>query len=238
MAGYLEQSLEKIKEFEGSVPWMYLDTVGKVTVGVGLMLANETAAHALPFVAGAGAATPDQIARDFSRVSAMKKGQLARFYLSRQGLQLSEDTIDARLRETLEGFEGYLRSHIAGYDTLPDAAKLALLDMIYNLGPGRLFAEYPRLIAAIERADWRSAAVASQRRGPSPARNAWTRQQFLAAESIAEIKAVAEQEAVGGVLLALVSGLAAAAAAAILFGELDRFTARLRSRRTRSPRPH
>ena len=230
MAGYLEQSLEKIKEFEGSVPWMYLDTVGKVTIGVGLMLANEIAAHALPFAASRGPATQDEISREFSRVSAMKKGQLAKFYFSKQGLQLSNDAIDTRLRETLQGFEGYLRSHIHGYDTLPDAAKLALLDMIYNLGPGRLFAEYPQLIAAVERADWRSAARGSLRRGPSLARNAWTKQQFLAAQSIAEIQAEAEQ-ASGGVLLGLLSGLAAAAAAAILFGELDRLAARVRSRR-------
>ena len=230
MAAYLEQSLEKIKEFEGSIPWMYLDTVGKVTVGVGLMLSNASAALALPFAASGGPATLDAIGREFSRVSAMKKGQLARFYLGKENLQLSADAIDAKLRENLEGFEGYLRSHIAGYDELPDSAKLALLDMIYNLGPGRLFAEYPRLIAAIERGDWKSAASASQRRGPSPARNAWTKEQFLAAETVAEIKAEAEQ-AVGGVLVGLFSGLAAAAAAAILFGELDRLAARIRSRR-------
>ena len=229
MAGYLEQSLEKIKEFEGSVPWMYLDTVGKVTVGVGLMLANEIAAHALPFAASGGPATLDQIARDFSRVSAMKKGELARFYFSKQGLHLSDETINTKLRETLLGFEGYLRSNIHGYDALPDGAKPALLDMIYNLGPGRLFAEYPRLIAAVEHGDWKSAASASGRRGPSAARNAWTKQQFLAAESIAEIKAEAEG-AIGGVVLGLLSGLAAAAAAAILFGELDRFAARVRRR--------
>ena len=230
MAGYLEQSLEKIKEFEGSVPWMYLDTVGKVTVGVGLMLANEIAAHALPFAAETGPATRDEVAQEFSRVSAMKKGQLARFYFSKQGLHLTDEIIDGKLRETLEGFEGYLRSYLKGYDALPDSAKLALLDMIYNLGPGRLFAEYPRFIAAVERGDWRTAANTSQRRGPSAARNAWTKQQLLAAESIAVIKAEAEQ-AFGGVLLFMISGLAALAAAAILFGEIDRLAARIRDHR-------
>jgi len=55
---YLEQSLEKLKEFEGSVPWMYRDTVGKVTVGVGFMLPNAEAAQALAFHQGARLATP------------------------------------------------------------------------------------------------------------------------------------------------------------------------------------
>ena len=230
MAGYLEQSLEKIKEFEGSIPWMYLDTVGRVTVGVGLMLASETAAHALPFSAAGQPATADQISREFARVSAMKVGRAAAFYSRQPGLQLSTETIDDKLRATLEGFEGYLRTHLPGYDQLPDPAKLALLDMIYNLGPGKLFAEYPRLLAAIERGDWKTAAAASLRRGPSAARNAWAKQQFLSAATVVEIKAVAEQ-AVGSVLLGLLSGLAAAAALAIMGGELDRLAARRRASR-------
>ena len=237
MAGYLEQSLEKIKEFEGSIPWMYLDTAGKVTVGVGLLLANEAAAHALPFTAEGRAATPDEIGQEFTRVRAMKQGRAAGFYESVPSLQLSTETIDDRLRATLEGFEGYLRSHMPGYDLLPDPAKLGLLDMIYNLGPGRLFAEYPRLLAAVEQGDWKTAAAASLRRGPSAARNAWARQQFLSAATvaeamIAEIKAEAKQ-GMGGLLLGLLSGLAAAAAVAIMGGELDRLAGRARARRLR-----
>ena len=232
MAGYLEQSLEKIKEFEGSVPWMYLDTVGKVTVGVGLMLVNEMAAHALPFATEGRAATAEEISKEFARVSAMKQGRAAGFYSNTPALQLSGEIIDSKLRATLEGFEGYLRTHIAGYDLLPDSAKLALLDMIYNLGPGRLFAQYPRLLAAVERGDWKTAAAASLRRGPSAARNAWARQQFLNAATIAEIKAEAERT-FGGLLLGLLSGLAAAAAVAIMAGEADRAAARARARHLR-----
>lgn len=230
MAGYLEQSMAKIKEFEGSVPWMYLDTVGKVTVGVGLMLVNEIAAHALPFTIDGRPANLDEIGREFARVSAMKKGQLAKFYFNSNGLQLPEEAIDARLRDTLTGFEGYLRSHIHGYLALPDSAKLALLDMIYNLGPGRLFGEYPRLIAAIERSDWNAAAASSSRRGPAANRNSWAKQQFLAAASVVHLKAEAE-EALGHAVLGLLSGIAAAAVAAILFGDLDRLAARIRARR-------
>ncbi len=231
MGGYLEQAVATIRDFEGSVPWMYLDTAGKVTVGVGLMLVNEVAAHALPFTTGDRPAKLDEIAREFARVSGMRPGQIAKFYFSKQGLQLSDDAIDAKLRDTVQGFEGYLRSHLHGYEELPDAAKLALLDMIYNLGPGRLFAEYPRLIAAVERADWKAAAASSLRRGPSAARNAWTRQQFLAAGSLVQIKAEAEQTT-GSVLLGLVFGLVSGlAAAAILFGELDRLAARIHARR-------
>ena len=229
MATYLEQSLAKIKEFEGAIPWMYLDTVGKVTVGVGLMLTNEAAANALPFEVNGEPATAEVISSEFSRVSAMKKGLVAKSYSSKQGVTLSEETIDAKLRDTLEGFEGYLRSHLDGYDALPDAAKLALLDMVYNLGPGRLFAEYSHLIAAIERGDWKSAAQASMRRGPSAARNEWVKEQFLAAAARVDLKAEAESPS-GSVLVGLICGLAAVVAAVILSGELDRLASRIRQR--------
>ncbi len=181
MGSYLDQVLQQLKKFEGSVPWMYLDTTGKVTVGVGAMLPDAHAAGALPFLIGEQAATLDQIATDFRRVVGLGKGHLAPFYRRGGGPRLSEETIEARLADVLQGFEGYLRNHIHGYQTLPDSAKIALLDMVYNLGPGRLFSEYPSLIAAVEKGDWAAAARQSLRKGPGPARNAWTRQQFLAA---------------------------------------------------------
>ncbi|MFT7186732.1 MAG: GH24 family phage-related lysozyme (muramidase), partial [Pseudohongiellaceae bacterium] len=39
-----------IKHGEGSINHMYLDTVGKLTVGVGNMLPNSGAASELPFI--------------------------------------------------------------------------------------------------------------------------------------------------------------------------------------------
>ena len=228
MANYLDQAIATVRQFEGSVPWMYLDTVGKVTVGVGLMLASEEAAHSLPFLRNKLAVAPADISRDFARVSAMKAGSLARVYRKANGLELSDDTISAHLRQAVLGFEGYLRSHITGYDGLPDAAKIALLDMAYNLGPGRLLTEYTHLLEAIKRQNWTAAAAASLRKGPSAERNSWTSQQFLSAASagLTQIKAEASSGTWSTVLLGLCSGLAAAAATAIMAGELDRLSAR------------
>ncbi len=186
MGSYLDVAIARLREFEGSVPWMYLDTLGKVTVGVGVMLPNARSAGGLPFLIGERNATEEEIAAEFARVSGLAKGKVAAFYRKADGLRLSDEAIDERLRDVLEGFEGYLREHVKGYGGLPDAAKVALLDMVYNLGPGKLFREYPKLIAAVERGDWSSAAKASFRHGPAPARNSWTKEQFLnAAKRIA-----------------------------------------------------
>src|SRR5215467_10964918 len=47
---YLDDSLAHLEVFEGTVPWMYLDTRGFVTVGVGELLANAAKAETLAFV--------------------------------------------------------------------------------------------------------------------------------------------------------------------------------------------
>jgi GH24 family phage-related lysozyme (muramidase) len=181
VATYLEQSLAKLKEFEGCVPWMYRDTVGKVTVGVGLMLPDAKAAQALPFVLGTRAATAEEIVAEYARVDALPLGRASTFYKTPASLQLTQQTIDAKLSSILQGFETDLRTEFPQYDTFPDGIKMALLDMIYNLGPAGLFKGFPHLVAAVQTGAWAQAAEHCTRRGPGEARNTWTRQQFLSA---------------------------------------------------------
>jgi GH24 family phage-related lysozyme (muramidase) len=170
---------------------MYRDTVGKVTVGVGLMLPDAKAAEALPFVLGPRAATSQEIAAEYARVDAMALGRASSFYKTPASLELTQQTIDAKLSSVLEGFEANLRAEFPHYDTLPDAVKMALLDMIYNLGPAGLFKGFPHLIAAVQTGAWSQAAEHCIRRGPGEARNNWTREQFLSAV-VGTIKAEAE----------------------------------------------
>jgi GH24 family phage-related lysozyme (muramidase) len=183
MATYLEQSMAHLMVFEGSVPWMYLDTVGKVTVGVGLMLPDAAAACALPFLVDETPATEDEISDDFARVATMLPGKVPGIYRVPGGLELSAETIQDKLMTVLQGFDDDLRSYFAAYDAMPDPAKLALLDMIYNLGPAGLFDGYRALMKAVKAGQWTVAAAECRRHGPSAARNAWTRNEFLAAAS-------------------------------------------------------
>ena len=170
---------------------MYRDTVGKVTVGVGLMLPDAKAAQALPFVIGVRPATQEEIATEYARVDAMAMGRASAFYKTPASLVLTQQTIDAKLRSVLAGFEADLRTQFPDYDSLPDGVKMALLDMIYNLGPAGLFKGFPHLVAAVETGAWAQAAEHCSRHGPGPARNDWTRQQFLSAV-VSTIKAEAE----------------------------------------------
>lgn len=178
MATYLDESLAKLEWFEGSIPWMYLDTRGHVTVGVGLMVPNAAAAEKLPFMIGNRAATSTEIATEFARVEAMPMGRPALFYRHAGGLTLEKQDIDSLLRTVVEGFEGELRAKLSGYDGFPDNVKMALLDMAYNLGPLALVHGYPTLIAAVEAGNWAKAAANCFRHGPGAVRNQWTQDMF------------------------------------------------------------
>jgi GH24 family phage-related lysozyme (muramidase) len=195
MSDYLEQSLAKLEQFEGCIPWMYRDTVGKVTVAVGLMLPDAAAAEKLPFQIDSRPATPAEIAAEFARVDALPMGRPAQFYRqphAEAALELAKPEIDTLLRTVVLGFEQDLRTRLTGYDSYPDAVKMALLDMVYNLGPAKLFGEFPRLIKAVEAGAWAQAADCCSRRGPSAARNAWTRMQFLSLGGVvAKVQATA-----------------------------------------------
>ena len=179
MQSYLEQCLAKLESFEGSIPWMYRDTVGKVTVGVGVMLSDAAAAVALPFRAGDQPASAAEIAAEFSRVDALPMGRAAHFYRRDGGLELAQSEITSLLQSVVLRFEAQLRERIAGYDGFPDPAKMALLDMAYNLGPEGLLTGFPKLIQAAETGNWKQAAVQCFRHGPGAARNQWTQAMFL-----------------------------------------------------------
>ena len=179
---YLEDSLAHLEIFEGIVPWMYLDTRGFVTVGVGEMLGSAARAQTLAFLDPSGQpSTEDAVLDEFNRVSSLAPGKIAAFYRSPASPVLPQATIDVLLMNHLNSFDEQLAGRFPAYASFPDTAKLGLLDMIYNLGASGLFSGFPGFMASVDRQDWLGAAANCHRDGPSQARNDWTRQQFLAA---------------------------------------------------------
>ena len=179
MATYLEQVLTKLEEFEGSIPWMYRDTAGHVTVGVGLMLPQAEAAASLPFEHAGVPCSQDEIRAEFRRVDGLPMGRPAMFYRSPESPELPKSEIDALLLRVLTGFEDEVRSRLAGYAEYPEPVRMALLDMAYNLGPGGLLSGYPKMLRAVQAGNWAAAAANCERHGIGAVRNAWTRTMFL-----------------------------------------------------------
>ena len=157
------------------------------------MLPGAEAACRLPFRVGGAAATEAEIAAEFARVDALPMGRAALFYRSNDKPELARADMDSLLRTVLTGFENRLREALPQYDALPDGVKMALLDMIYNLGAGG-FAEGLSEDArgSAGRRTGRVRRPVCERRGPGAARNAWTRQMLLA-NVVGSVKAQAEK---------------------------------------------
>jgi GH24 family phage-related lysozyme (muramidase) len=185
---YLQKSAEILTGtgFEGNVPFMYRDTEGWITVGVGQMIPDVNAAKKYSFLTPLGAkATVEEIETDYHRVRDITAGLTADKYRSPSSLVLSEDYIQSLLLNKLKECDLHLRRHYIRYDTYPEPVKLALLDMIYNLGMTKLFGQFPTFEKAVNAQDWKTAAEQSHRKhkGSSDNRNAWTRHQFLISET-------------------------------------------------------
>lgn len=179
---YLDESAGKIEHWESRVHWLYLDRPGLVTVGVGRMLPTVEAAQALPFKTSEGQpATAEHVAHDFNRVHAMEPNHLATFYLCAESIRLASSDIEALLFTDVTDCDRWIRKQFTHYDAWPKCAKLATIDMRYNLGPKR-FLRYTEMIRGLNSEDWELAAKECDRNirdAAFAARNYWTRCQFL-----------------------------------------------------------
>ncbi len=169
-----------IKEGEGSISHMYLDTKGFVTVAVGQLLRTVESAQELGFVdrATGESATAAEIAQDFESVEQQEAGRVASFYKPFTKLDLPEPAINALLDERIQGFETGLRADFPVYDDYPENAKLGLMDMVFNLGNAGLVNKFPTFAKAAREQDWPTCAKECRRRGIGDHRNEMTKRLF------------------------------------------------------------
>lgn len=180
MSIFEDQRRSMIKEGEGCIEYMYLDTVGKVTVAVGQMLPTAAAAEGLTFTRrdNGNRATAAEIGQDYQSVTQQPSGKVASFYKPFTKLDMPEDAIDALLDQRIAEFETALRGDFPDYDSYPDEAKLGLMDMVFNLGNSGLINKFPTFTRAARAKDWRTCANECQRIGISNTRNAMTKKLF------------------------------------------------------------
>lgn len=186
--GELQALLPELKQHEGEKDFMYVDSQGHVTTGVGFLLPNEGAAAAYPFVDLDDVPATEQQKREEWRLIASKYDPAhkhgADWYEDYTNLYLQPEFIDQKLRELVDADFHGLSQDFPGFAGFPSAARMALQDMRFNLGASGLVNKFPRLMAAIERRDWRAAAAESHRSSISELRNNYVRDLFLrAAES-------------------------------------------------------
>ena len=172
--------IKKLEEFEGYADYMYLDSRGNVTIGVGILLANAAAAKSAGITfknrKTKKTATADEIEKDYDAVKAAPKGMVESKYQKFTEL-IATSGLDARLQKELSQAKSDAKSYYPDFGNLPDTAQWALVDMAFNLG-GAGLKKFAKLKAALEnavktkaKADWEAAAKESHRSGIQSSRN-------------------------------------------------------------------
>lgn len=177
----IRQCLLDLEHFEGAIPWMYLDTRGLVTVGIGCMIPTVRDAVTYPFQGAQSGATAEEISEDFARVSRMPPGHASSFYRTPSSVTLLADDIRNITWSRLVGeFVPNLINLCHDFENFPPSAKRALVDMIWNLGQHGL-AKFHHLLADVNIGSWRAAAPECHRSTCREERNAWCKNLFLQA---------------------------------------------------------
>ena len=170
---------QKLETYEGCVEHMYLDTKGFVTVGVGHLLSTLASAQALAFIVqkDSKTATKEQIKTDYDTVKKQTKGLLSSTYKKHTKLKLKKTDIDKLTNKHIDTFEGELKK-VYGTDAFaayPGEVRLALFDMIFNLGMTNLKSKFPTFNKYIKAKNWSEAAKESNRSDVSDARNKYVK---------------------------------------------------------------
>ncbi len=178
---------KRIQPYEGNIPHMYLDSKGYVTVGIGSLISSLAVAQKLPFVHDKTnkRATANEIQSDYNSVlkaNPLKLNFQGSYYKRFTQLILRQNTIDKLFILQVTNFYKELRRLYHGFNHYPVEVKLALFDMIYNMGLPQLKQEFLKFNKAIGNMNWHKAAKESHRKIPiSTKRNNYVKNLLLKA---------------------------------------------------------
>ncbi len=180
-----EKVKNDIKQNEGCINHLYLDTNGNVTIAVGQLVSSANDAKKLILhVRDSGEpASEQQIVQEYDNVIAQKKGMVAANYKAFTSLEMRDEDIDTLLDQRIEGFVCDLQQKLGAFEQFPSPAQEALLDMAFNLGANGLTRKFPKLIRAANEQDWQTCAVECKRLGISEQRNQSTQALFQTAKN-------------------------------------------------------
>lgn len=169
---------------EDKIQWMYCDSRGNVTFGVGHLLSAAKSATEFEWLLD-GKVAPAQVVENawYSVKAAFRKGYSAHYYLGISNLRASDETIMAAYEADKKIVVHGLCELFPDYYQYPQCAQRAIQDMCFNLGLPRLTREFPRFCAAVQARDWTEAANQCHRLPPvSEERNEDTYNLLMEAE--------------------------------------------------------
>ena len=176
--------LKALKHWEGEHRFMYVDTRGYVTTGIGHLLKTPEAALGLPWrhAKTGQPATPAEVRSTFARVREAA-AQFKQDNPNSKGIppatcqKLSDLVLPEGLAPRLATrrlhteFLPDLRKLFPGFDRYPLPAQHAIVDMGYNLGVAKLKHDFPAFVAACRAGNFVDAAKESHRSSCREERN-------------------------------------------------------------------
>jgi GH24 family phage-related lysozyme (muramidase) len=161
-----------ISPFEGKTNFMYTDSKGLVTTGIGNLIDPVSVALTVPWKNPDGSlADSETVQAEWQLVKNSFPGVQSFADESITKLRISEQDIQNLVESRLKDDEFYLMGQLnyPGYTDWPADAQLGLLDMAWNMGAGFNF---PKFKAAANAQDFATAAVESHCSNCDAKRNA------------------------------------------------------------------
>ena len=188
-----KEYFDQLERSEGRVQYMYLDSEGNVTVGLGHLIESAQAAQQLRFYwARPGIdyeepATAEAIRQAYEAVKKRQdlKDRIFTVFEPLTEIRMSKNDVGDLAVLDIWQTIGALKqkTEFSGFDTFPPTAKLGLLDIAYNAGVEKIFMSaeeygFPEFRKAVAMRDWKRAAKESGRRQAPEERNTQVRQWF------------------------------------------------------------
>jgi len=164
---------KSLEQREGRFKHLYLDTKGKVTIGVGHMIPNRAAIISVPMYTIKNnqpfkPATTKEKQDEYDKIIKLPWGQRygAGWYKQHTSLIMKDPDINQRLDKHLSSFYSELSNiykkssgYTDNFDKLHDNVQLALFDMIFNMGATTLTGTFVKFNTALKAGDWKKAAL-------------------------------------------------------------------------------
>jgi hypothetical protein len=164
-----------IEPSEGCVDHLYKDDRGFVTGGCGNLMHAATVTNLDWRLSDGSRASVAQVMTDFKAVSDSEGVHTADWYKNVTSCHLTLPTIKELFAARVVEFTDALKTLYPFYNEWPGEGQLAELDMVFNLGIGKLIAKFPTHVAELKKRppDWQGAAGSCHRANKSDAIAKW-----------------------------------------------------------------
>lgn len=179
----LANAVAHLKEEENNKEYIYLDTKGYKTIGVGINVDNWNTFQKLNFMLNNRPATLEEKRQAFDTFESLKAqkryGQMwtAKKFENSSNLRITDDESNRLLNQHLQNTLQHVQKQFPNFQTFPQGLQNVLLDIAYNTG-NITREKWPRLHAAIQTKSLPLIRSNIHRRDVPESRNNWAEQQI------------------------------------------------------------